>query len=139
MDSNVVVAAETLPATLEAVSHFVAGIESSFDTLDVSDRTGITLALQELLVNIVVHAYAHLPGDIRVNIQMNDAMVNAVVEDDGPNAYDPERLPKAPDPLDLQEHGMGMFIIQQTFDDVSYARLNTVNHWHLSKRIGASR
>ncbi|MEO1443463.1 MAG: ATP-binding protein, partial [Chloroflexota bacterium] len=41
-----------------------------------------------------------------------------------------------PDPLDLPEGGMGMFIIHQTFERVDYARTDDGNLWTLEKRIG---
>jgi anti-sigma regulatory factor (Ser/Thr protein kinase) len=136
MDKGVTIAEATLPAILEAVSQFVASLESSFEHLDLATRTGIMLALQELLVNIVVHAYAHTPGEIRIRITMQADVVHTLIEDDGPNSYDIERPVQSPDLLELPENGMGMFIIQQCFDQVTYRREMTSNHWHLQKRIG---
>ena len=56
----------TLPATLQAVSNFTQELEQWFLPLPIELRVRVVLAVQELCVNIVQHAYHGQPGEIRV-------------------------------------------------------------------------
>jgi serine/threonine-protein kinase RsbW len=96
----------------------------------------IQLAVQEICVNIVTHAYdgiAH--GQIQVVMTLDDISRRLVVEliDHG-HPFQPELVP-APPLDDIQEHGYGLFLARELLDEVHYeARANT-NYWRLSKYL----
>jgi anti-sigma regulatory factor (Ser/Thr protein kinase) len=125
----------TLDAKLEAVSKSTQQLEIHLQQLALELRTTIVLAVQELLVNIVQHAYDGKQGTIEFAMQQAKDSINIQVRDYAPKAFEkPDQL-KAPDPLDLPEHGMGLYIIYQTFDEVAYQRLADGNHWRLVKAL----
>ena len=113
----------TLNATLQAVSQFSQQLEAHLDHLAIVLRTSIVLAVQELMVNIVQHAYADVSGQIKFSLSQADGRITINVVDQAPRGFDlPETIPE-PDPLDLPENGMGLFIIYQSFDAVNYKML----------------
>ncbi|MEQ8675667.1 MAG: ATP-binding protein [Aggregatilineales bacterium] len=123
----------TLSATLKDVSAFVADLEKTLADLPIEIRTGITLSIQELGVNIVKHAYAGESGDIHVALDWSADAVRFVITDSATNAFTMPEIINTPDPLALQEHGMGLFIIHQSFDEVGYQRAGGQNRWTLEK------
>lgn len=127
---------ETITATLEAVSHFGTKLESHLQSLTVDTRTTILLAVQELLVNIVRHAYNGQDGLIHFDMFMSASEISITVVDGALNALDLNEPIAELDPLDLPESGMGLFIIYQSFDTIEYAHLQPGNRWHLVKRLG---
>jgi len=126
----------TIPATLEEVSKFTQDLENQFESLSVEIRTLIILAIQEILVNIVQHAYAGSSGQIDLDMTLSQQSLQITITDYADNSFDmPEEISE-PDPLALQEHGMGIFIIYQSFDDVQYTRIEDSNQWQLTKKLG---
>lgn len=126
----------TILATLEAVSWFTQDLEIRFAYLSIETRTTVVLALHELLVNIIRHAYAGTAGEIDICILHTDAALTITVTDSAAHTFEQPALISAPDPHDLPEHGMGLFIIHQAFDEITYKRLAHGNQWHLTAVLG---
>lgn len=126
----------TIPATLEAVSKFTHVLEAKLTLIGTENCTLVILAVQELLVNIVRHAYDGDEGDIKFELHLTDQNLNIEISDQAMTTFEmPENI-QAPDPLALPEHGMGLFIIHQSFDSVKYERLSGGNRWRLIKNLG---
>lgn len=125
----------TIPATLEEVSKFTQSLERQLEQLPIEERTLIILAIQELLVNIVEHAYAGEPGEIEFELSLNDNDLIVIVFDNADHTFDMPNNIVAPDPLDLPENGMGLYIIQQSFDNVKHSRMSNGNQWQLEKKL----
>ncbi|MEZ4667024.1 MAG: ATP-binding protein [Anaerolineae bacterium] len=126
---------ERLNATLQSVSEFSQQLENYLAELTIHDRTSVTLAMQELLVNIVSHSYAGQSGQIDIEIHISEGKLAIEVRDYSSTVFsNPEQI-NVLNPVDLPEHGMGLFIIHQSFDDVSYKRVADVNLWQLAKRL----
>jgi serine/threonine-protein kinase RsbW len=125
----------TIPATLETVSSFSAELDTLFEAVPLELRVKIVLALQELFVNIVKHAYAGVEGDITLDIQWDEAQLQIRVVDQAPKEFVPPEEVTAPDPFSLPEGGMGLFIVHQSFDHVEYTRRNNENIWQLQKNL----
>ncbi|QPC84950.1 ATP-binding protein [Phototrophicus methaneseepsis] len=126
-----------LPASLEAVSKFTQGLEKDLQILPIEVRTTFVLAVQELLVNIVQHAYDGMPGRIEFLMKQSASEIVLTVKDYANNAFNVPDTIEAPDPLSLPENGMGMFIIYQSFDEVIYQHVEDGNYWQLTKSLGA--
>ncbi len=127
---------KTFPATLKSVSEFTSQLETTLDGLSNDFRVTLILAVQELCVNIVEHAYAGTAGIIRVDIDWSGNTIKLMMRDQAPNRFvQPDEI-ALPDPLELSEGGLGLFIIYQTFDRIDYKRLPDGNQWHLSKSLG---
>jgi len=126
----------TIPASLRAVSEMIAGLETTLAELSLEERVEVTLALQELCVNIVNHAYEGTPGQIRLHLEVDSQTLRVIIGDDAPGTFTPPDEIHAPDPTELPESGMGLYIITQCFDQVTYERLASGNRWQLSKKLG---
>ncbi len=96
------------------------------------------LALEELFINVVMHA--RQPGTVpRVQLwlQLDDGAVTMTLEDDGP-AFDPLALPAPDVEAGLGERpigGLGIFLVRQLMDGVSYQRVGSCNRLRLRKDI----
>ena len=71
----------TIPATLEAVSKFTQSLETQLENLSAETRTLIVLALQELLVNVVEHAYAGMTGTIEIIFNLSVSELQVTITD----------------------------------------------------------
>ena len=125
----------SIVASLEAVSRFTEKLETLFADLPMNNRVEVVLAMQELCVNIVEHAYAGDTGEIHIEIEYIPERVTIIIMDDAENAFSEPPLIKLPDPLSLPESGLGLFIIYHSFDEVEYKRLDSGNRWYLVKRL----
>lgn len=86
----------------------------------------LTLAVDESVTNIMEHAYEHdLEGneEIEVSLEANAEVFIACIRDWG-TTFDPLDVP-APNLADHvregRKHGLGIFLIRQIMDDVSYS------------------
>ena len=88
----------------------------------------LTLAVDESVTNVMEHAYEYdLEGreEIVVAIEANDSMFVACIRDRG-QAFSPLDVP-APNLADHvkegRKHGLGIFLIRQIMDEVSYDKI----------------
>jgi sigma-B regulation protein RsbU (phosphoserine phosphatase) len=94
------------------------------------------LALQELLTNLVDHAYKSDPnGQIIVRMAGNREQVFIQTEDTGIPANVKLDEVHMPDPAELAEGGYGMAIIQSLMDEVKYFTSQGTNTWRLVKKL----
>jgi serine/threonine-protein kinase RsbW len=96
------------------------------------------LALEEIFMNIVMHG--NRPGatcSVAVSLSRGADAVTMAVEDDGP-PFDPLSLP-APDlTATLEERrvgGLGVHLVREVMDEVSYLRIAERNQLRMSKRL----
>jgi serine phosphatase RsbU (regulator of sigma subunit)/anti-sigma regulatory factor (Ser/Thr protein kinase) len=90
----------------------------------------LELALHEICVNVVDHAYAGAGGPIRVAGLVDDQGVQLWVRDRG-RPYTPPPGPPAP-PEELQVRGYGLAIVRQLVDELRYERVGDENVWELT-------
>lgn len=95
----------------------------------------LELAVQEVAVNIVKHAYAHSAGRIQMTLclEAQPARLTILLQDTGAS-FDPARVPP-PKLGELQEHGFGLFLVRQLMDEVEYSYSAKGNRWKLVKTI----
>jgi anti-sigma regulatory factor (Ser/Thr protein kinase) len=94
------------------------------------------LALQELLTNLVDHAYR---GDDRKMITVKfllepHALTIETVDHGIANRLNMEQV-SMPDPADLAEGGYGMALIKALMDEVHYETTGRQNIWRLVRRF----
>ena len=94
------------------------------------------LALQELLANLVDHAYEGRPGgQIDVRLACDRERVAIQTEDAGiPAEVDLNDI-HMPMPEELAEGGYGMAIIRLLMDEVRYEMVQGRNVWTLNKKL----
>ena len=95
----------------------------------------LELALQEVAVNIVKHAYAHREGRIQMTLHLDvqPTRLTILLHDTG-EPFDPTLVP-LPKLGELQEHGFGLFLMRQLMDEVEYSHSASGNIWKLVKNI----
>jgi len=95
----------------------------------------LELAIQEVSVNIVKHAYAQTSGRIYMTLLLEEQPLRLTITlHDTGRAFDPTRVP-LPKLGELQEHGFGLFLVRQLMDEVIYERNSSGNTWKLVKTI----
>jgi serine/threonine-protein kinase RsbW len=123
-----------IPSQYEALAELEPFLDSVTPPLDAKLRAQLVLALHELCMNIVQHAYRGETGWIEVSARVADAELWIVVQDRATRTYLAGQ-PAPPDPADLPERGWGMFIVHQIMDDVDYTRYEDRNEWRLRKQL----
>ncbi len=96
-------------------------------------RTGLELAIHEVLTNIVVHGYADTRGSITLRFGGDTSEIVIDIEDQA-RAFDPLEAPM-PDLDAPQVHGYGMFLVRELMDTTEYGRRGQTNHLRLIKHL----
>lgn len=97
------------------------------------------LALQELLTNLVEHAYKENPsGQIAVTFNYRPGQIKIETKDSGNEAKVDLSVVAMPDPSELAEGGYGLAIIQSVMDEVTHTYENGWNHWQLIKKLNSN-
>lgn len=129
-----------IPAQLEALPQLEEQVRALMSELpktpkNETEQYNFTLALHELCTNIVVHAYHGVRGDIQValTLQFEPQMIQALVIDSG-EPFD-KASAAAPNLEEPQEHGYGLFLIEQLVDEFKYTRLAAGNQWQLKRMM----
>jgi serine/threonine-protein kinase RsbW len=106
--------------------------------LPAAQALGFELALEEVFMNVVMHGSR--PGTvprIEISLLLADGGVAMTLEDDGPE-FDPLSLPLPDVEASLGDRrvgGLGVFLVRQMMDAVSYQRVGMRNRLLMSKRI----
>ena len=116
----------SIPADAEAVGSVTDAIAEKLTRLDVPEqkRMEISLAVQEALVNAVVHGCRSDPSKtVSCKLQCDDAgCIIIVVSDPGPGfsqefIADPQRGENR-----YADHGRGVYLIRELMDEVQFER-----------------
>jgi anti-sigma regulatory factor (Ser/Thr protein kinase) len=124
---------DALKGLFELLGSFAA--ESS---LDVETDTGLTVAVEELFVNAVRHSVGQR-GDIEVRLTLNEDWLEMRLIDENVEQFDITTAPLAD--LDLpishrQTGGMGLYIVRDFADELSYSYENGNGIISLRKKLG---
>jgi serine/threonine-protein kinase RsbW len=98
-----------------------------------SAKYNVQLAVQEVCANIVDHAYADQSGRINIAFDYADGVLTTTLSDQG-CPFDPSIVP-TPDLDNPQEHGLGLFLVHQLMDQVTYTPSSSGNVWQLHKQL----
>jgi len=125
----------SIPADLRAlrvVGFWIKGCLSYAGDNQESVIYQIELALQEICVNIVEHAYGSASGQARIQLEYSyeNSTHKFIVADQG-KPFNPADKPVV-DTNDPTEGGYGLFIAESIFDSVEYHRTDTTNTWTLN-------
>ena len=131
---RITAAVEHLPALVEFLQH--AWQEEG---LPEGATFPFELALDEVFMNVVMHGTTPdgPSREVFVSLQHAGADVTMVMEDDGP-AFDPLTLatPDIDAPLEEREiGGLGVFLVRELMDEVSYAHTGTHNRLTMRKVV----
>lgn len=128
----------TIPADLQYVhilSRCACALLTELSGLCDAESTlyNLELAIQEVGVNIITHAYADQAGNVVMTAARDDERSKIIItlEDTG-KSFDPLAVP-TPELGCLQEHGFGLFLATELLDEVQYEIHAAGNRWHLKK------
>lgn len=124
-----------IPRVLDAIGEFLDGFPH-----DGSARFDVSLAVEELLSNIIRYAYpqgeTHMIG---VTLSVEDEAVHCRLVDSG-QAFDPLSVPEPDFDADLDERkvgGLGVHFVRQMMQDLRYDRIDGQNVIHMSRTLDA--
>ena len=130
-----------IEATVENLPRVIEWIEEMLQILDVPMKTQmqITLAAEEIFVNIAKYAYAPGVGDayIRIGYDMGTRTVKLTFRDSG-TPYNPLGKEDPDVTLSAEERaigGLGIYLVKETMDNVTYVRNHSSNILTIEKTI----
>jgi anti-sigma regulatory factor (Ser/Thr protein kinase) len=101
----------------------------------------LNVVLDEAVSNAINHGYdAGVRGEIAVRLRREPDGVTAEVEDDG-RAFDPLQAPPPDLTLPLEQRpigGLGIHLIRNLMDEVSYARVGDRNVLKMAKHLAST-
>ncbi len=131
----------TLPTDLEqlvVLDALVAELLVSAPAFEDAEAVhyNIVLALHELCVNIIKHAYEGQPGEFQLTLALHDSPSRLVIDsyDRGTRPFSLASVAE-PDLVDPPINGLGIFLMRQLMDTVQFDVSGGVNHWHITKQL----
>jgi len=98
----------------------------------------VSLALDEILNNIISYGYSDNENhEIKIEIQLSETLLKIQIEDDGLQ-FDPFKVEEADTKSEIEERevgGLGMHLVKNMLDDLSYEYKNKKNCLILEKNI----
>lgn len=128
----------TVPADLQYVhilSRCACALLTEISGLRDAESTlyNLELAIQEIGVNIITHAYADQTGQVIMTATRDEDRSQIIITlDDTGRSFDPLAVP-TPTLGSLQEHGYGLFLAHELLDELCYEIRATGNRWYLKK------
>jgi serine/threonine-protein kinase RsbW len=124
-------------AQLPALAQFLQGFWT-VQNLPPAQALTFELALEEVFLNVVLHGTPAGPvARIEVTLALVGNGLTMTVEDNGPH-FDPTALP-APDVTASAASrpigGLGVFLVRQMMDSVSYERVGERNRLQMTKYL----
>lgn len=106
--------------------------------LDPEIGMSLNLALEEVVSNVILYAYPEgTNGTVQIVANSDGQVLVFTITDQG-KAFDPTQVKEADITLSAEERaigGLGIFIVNQIMDNVSYRRENGQNILTLTKRL----
>ncbi len=97
----------------------------------------LTIALEEIFINIAHYAYPHPPGQMDLGLECDNGTVKMRFVDSG-TPFDPLAKPDPDVTLSAEERrigGLGIFMVKKSMDDVIYEHKDGKNILTLIKNI----
>lgn len=130
----------TLNNDLSEISRLEAFLEELGTELQLTPELvmNINLALEEAIANIIMYAYpAEQQQKIVLKVTFSEQQLVFLLSDKG-IIFDPTQVEDADIDLPLEERpigGLGIFLIRQIMNEVSYERIGDVNRLTMKKDI----
>ena len=131
----------TIPAEIKSIAKAIAPIIGVLEDAEADFvlTNKIEVAIDEILTNISLHAYAPGSGNIDIDYSLEEdhRLFTIIITDEGV-AFDP--LAKEDPDVSLSEKerpigGLGIYIVKNVMDEVTYSRVGNKNVLTLKKVI----
>ena len=119
----------SIPSSLENLSLIRALVKTYLEVQHINEKDIFQLlsVVDELSTNVVEHGYKYKPGDIILEIQKSNDIIQLIVEDNG-IGFDEEKLSK-------EEGGMGLYIARAIADNSKIEKKLNGTLFKIEKRI----
>lgn len=122
---------------LTRVAEFMEGVCDELQ-LDMHVAMKIQVAMEEMVTNVIFYAYPEgTTADITLTAESDGKEVAFVLSDTG-KPFDPTAKEDADldvNPMDREQGGMGILIVKNIMNEVSYQRLGDVNQLTMKKKL----
>ena len=129
----------TVEAKIANLGKVLAFIESELERTDCGIKTGmqISIAVEELFVNVAHYAYSPGTGDITIGVEIFDdpGMIEITFTDTG-IPYDPLSKDDPDVTLSAEDRkigGLGIYMVKKSMDLMEYERIDGKNIVTISK------
>lgn len=106
--------------------------------LDMHVAMKLQVAMEEMVTNVIFYAYPEgTTADISLIAESDDQEVTFVLSDSG-MPFDPtakEDADTETNPMDREQGGMGILIVKNIMNEVSYQRLGETNQLTMKKKL----
>jgi serine/threonine-protein kinase RsbW len=131
-----------LPARLENLPAFITSAAEAARSggVDPERVFNVELALEEVLVNIINHAYVGREGDVRLACAVDDHQWFVMEITDGGKPFDVTAVPSPDLAADLEGRkigGLGVHFMRSLVDEVIYRREGEKNVLELRLTLGS--
>jgi serine/threonine-protein kinase RsbW len=128
----------TIRSDLGEIPRVSAAIEDlmTVQAFDAEEILDTQLAVEEAITNIIVHGYPPGQGDITITCRAAPKNIEVRIEDSAA-PFNPLSLPDPDLSGEVEDRkigGLGVFLIRQVMDGISYRRENGKNILTLEKR-----
>ena len=124
-------------AELERVAVFVKEV-SQLLSLDSETTMNLNIALEEVVINVILYAYPQKMGEnIIIKASSDNNILVFTITDKG-DEFDPTKVEDADITLAAEDReigGLGIFIVKNIMNEVTYQRLDGKNILTLKKNI----
>ena len=119
----------SIPSSLENLSLIRALVKTYLEVQHINEKDIFQLlsVVDELSTNVVEHGYKYKPGDIILEIQKSNDIIQLIVEYNG-IGFDEEKLSK-------EEGGMGLYIARAIADNFKIEKKLNGTLFKIEKRI----
>jgi serine/threonine-protein kinase RsbW len=122
---------------LTRVTEFMENICDELQ-LDTHVAMKIQVAIEEMVTNVIFYAYPEgTSADITLSAESDDKELIFVLSDTG-KPFDPTAKEDADikkNPMDREQGGMGILIVKNIMNEVSYQRLGDTNQLTMKKKL----
>ena len=106
--------------------------------LDMHQAMKLQLVIEEMMTNVIFYAYAEgTSADITLTAESDGKELTFVLSDSG-KPFDPtakEDADTETNPMDREQGGMGILIVKNIMNEVSYQRLGETNQLTMKKKL----
>ena len=122
---------------LARVAEFMEGVCDELE-LDMHIAMKLQVAMEEMVTNVIFYAYPQgTTADITLTAESDDKELTFILSDSG-KPFDPTAKEDADidvNPMDRDQGGMGILIVKNIMNEVSYKRLGDINQLTMKKKL----